>query len=83
LDAFTTRLEFKIGDGRGVNISTGTILEKVVPNALSLLLDIDVYETNPLPMKLDLALSLLDELRLVKNHLFESAITDATRALFQ
>lgn len=50
---------------------------------VSILLDIDVAQTRQLPPRDDLVWERFEYLRKVKNHVFESCITDRTRELFQ
>lgn len=63
-----------------------TINSGIVPSPLegylSIMLDIDVGRDNDLPQRDEGLLSLLQELRVEKNRLFEACITDRARELF-
>ncbi len=85
LDAFTIQVELAVSEDakRRVRINAGSISEMVVPNHGSLLLDIDLWDDEGQPMRLESAWAQLEELRNLKNHIFEQCITDAARELFQ
>ena len=53
------------------------------PNAVSILLDIDVSQMTGLSLSEGFLWERLEHLRKVKNHVFEACITDKTRELFQ
>jgi uncharacterized protein (TIGR04255 family) len=55
----------------------------VRPNTVSILLDIDVSQMVSDPVTEDQVWERFEELRKIKNHVFESCITDRTRELFQ
>jgi uncharacterized protein (TIGR04255 family) len=63
-------------------ITTTPMLPNPVPDAASVMLDIDVFREADLPLHPDKLWSLIDEARSVKNDLFERALTPKTKALF-
>jgi uncharacterized protein (TIGR04255 family) len=81
---FDYNLEFvtSVDDiGCGVRVRSG-IAEAGVPGGTSFLLDIDVWRQDEVPQKDAEVLSLLGEMRIAKNRLFETFITDEARTLF-
>lgn len=63
-----------------VTINSG-VVDPVVPGRVSFLLDIDVAKTDKAPQKTDDLFELLQAMAVKKNEIFESLITDKTRAL--
>lgn len=61
---------------------TSTAIPSPRVKHISLLLDIDVFRTNDIPIKEEDFLNCLSEVRDVKNHLFEECITHKARELF-
>ncbi|MCY0149852.1 TIGR04255 family protein [Hoeflea sp. G2-23] len=57
-------------------------VESPVPESLSFLLDIDLSTEQNIPMRENEILAKLDEMRGIKNHIFETSITDKCRTLF-
>lgn len=57
--------------------------QTVKPDTVSILLDIDVFQVTGLSLSEGLIWQRLEHLRKIKNHVFESCITDKTRELFQ
>jgi uncharacterized protein (TIGR04255 family) len=63
-------------------ITSTPMLPNPVPDASSIMLDIDVSRETDLPLHPDKLWSVIDEARSVKNDLFERALTPKTKALF-
>jgi uncharacterized protein (TIGR04255 family) len=80
--AHLSNLHFKDEEGTNVIVRAGQA-DPVLINHTSLLLDIDVFIFEEVPLKIDSVLRLYDKLRHAKNRLFEEMITAEGRALFQ
>ncbi|MBB3310992.1 uncharacterized protein (TIGR04255 family) [Rhizobium sp. BK196] len=80
-DGSFSSVEFRDREGTNVIIRAG-LADPVLINHTSLLLDIDVFVLEDLPLKVDSVLNLYDKLRDKKNQLFEALITEEGRALF-
>jgi len=65
----------------GVSIRTATVASPLANHA-SILLDQDLFVEVDLPQKSDGIIEKLNEMRVIKNDIFESTITDKSRALF-
>lgn len=65
----------------GITINTGTIQSPLV-GYLSILLDIDVFRESDIPGDEESLWMMIENFRNDKNEIFESSITDASRALF-
>ncbi|MCV9942972.1 TIGR04255 family protein [Rhizobium sp. BT-175] len=65
----------------GVTLQSASV-EPPVPRNLSFLLDIDVFRAVDIPSRDDHILELLEEMRIIKNSIFESSVTDQARKLF-
>lgn len=63
-------------------ITTAPMFPPPVPGHLSLLLDIDVARSTALPEKADDLWPMMDEARVIKNDLFERALTPTAKELF-
>jgi uncharacterized protein (TIGR04255 family) len=74
-------LQFRELDNVNVIIQAG-LADPALINHTSLLLDIDVFIFDDIPLKPDLVFSLYDKLRAAKNRLFEALITEDGRSLF-
>ena len=70
-----------LNDTFGVLINCGRVLPPPLIDQISLLLDIDVYARGQLPRTERELWALLEEMRDLKNTIFESCITDKTREL--
>lgn len=68
-------------EGLGVTLQSATV-ESPVPKHVSVVIDIDVFAEDDLPMRYDMWEGKLKKMRDVKNYIFESSITDETRKLF-
>ncbi|MBB4276600.1 TIGR04255 family protein [Rhizobium mongolense] len=79
---FALQVTHQLPDHRfDVTLQSATV-DSPVPNNLSFLLDIDLFTTVDIPTRDDQIFKLLDEMRVVKNSIFESSITDSARKLF-
>lgn len=70
------------GQGLSVTLQSATI-ESPVPNCISLVIDIDIFSEADLPMRYDKWAGKLNQMRDVKNDVFERSITDEARKLFE
>ncbi len=76
----TTR---QLEDARyNVTLRASTV-QSPVPQMISFMLDIDLFRQVELPQRQDHLLAMLDEMRDIKNYIFEASITDKTRELFR
>lgn len=64
-------------------ITSTPILPNPVPDAVSIMLDIDIAREADIPVHPDKLWSVVDEARIVKNDLFERALTPKTKAFFE
>ncbi|MGR9156030.1 TIGR04255 family protein [Rhizobium leguminosarum] len=80
--AHLSNVQFKDEEGTNVIVRAGQA-DPVLINHTSLLLDIDVFIFEEVPLKIDSVLHLYDKLRHAKNRLFEAMTTAEGRALFQ
>lgn len=67
--------------GTSVNIRIGTTAPALIDHE-SFTLDIDAFQTDEIPLKLDELWRSFSVLRQAKNNVFETAITDRSKALF-
>jgi uncharacterized protein (TIGR04255 family) len=68
---------------KGLSVTLqSAITESPVPKCISLVIDIDVFAETNLPMRYDMWESRLNDMRSVKNDVFERSITDEARKLF-
>jgi uncharacterized protein (TIGR04255 family) len=67
--------------GGFANLNSGTIISPIAQHT-SVMLDIDLYKEKDLPQEERAIFDLLEVLRIDKNKLFESCVTDAARKLF-
>ncbi|VUX47991.1 conserved hypothetical protein [Candidatus Defluviicoccus seviourii] len=63
-------------------IRSARVMPPPIPNHMSLLLDIDVFRTEEIPLRDDCLWDLINTARDIKNGIFESCITDHSRRLF-
>lgn len=75
-------IQFRDENGTNIIVQAGQA-DPVLINHASLMLDIDVFVLDDLPVKVDSAFETYDKLRQTKNRLFEALITEKGRALFQ
>lgn len=78
--AMTSTFELE-EQGLAVTLQSATV-ESPVPRCKSLVIDIDVFVEKDLPMRYDRWDSKLNQMREVKNDIFERSITDEARNLF-
>ena len=64
-------------------ITTTPLQPSPVPGSISIILDIDISRESDIPMHPDKLWPVIDEVRSIKNDLFERAITEKTKALFR
>ncbi|NEI22947.1 TIGR04255 family protein [Rhizobium leguminosarum] len=82
LSANFSNVHFKDEEGTNLIIRAGQA-DPVLINRTSLILDIDAFIFEEVPLKIDSVLKLYDKLRHAKNRIFEALITAEGRALFQ
>lgn len=63
-------------------IRSTRVMPPPVPNHICVLLDIDVFRTEEIPLRDDCLWDLINTARDIKNGIFESCITDHSRGLF-
>lgn len=68
--------------GMAATIMSGTIPSEL-PGTMAVLLDIDVFVLRDIPQQRDHLMSKLEDMRSLKNELFEVCVTDKARAGFQ
>ena len=78
---YKTEFNIVLDDGASATVKTGSAPPEVLNN-LSIWLDIDVIALHGLPQKEDQIWEKLEALRGHKNKIFETIVTDKTRALF-
>ena len=84
LSGYFMQLQLPLPDIRGTCVINQTIIEPPVkPNTVPLVLDIDVFRAEELPVSEAQLWEQLEQLRHAKNFVFESCITDEARRLFQ
>ncbi len=81
--AFALETTRQLEDRRYLTTLRTSTVASPVPQMLSFLLDIDLFREVELPQRHDHLMVLLDEMRDIKNYIFESSITPTTRKLFQ
>jgi uncharacterized protein (TIGR04255 family) len=82
MSSYTIQVVRPLGvDDCGLTLSSGTVPSPLV-GFVSFLLDIDVFRENDLPLRPDELWALLNKVRVHKNRVFESCITDLARGLF-
>lgn len=81
-NGFTMQIERDLGEDQCLYKLTTAMVESPVPEAWSLLLDIDVIRMLDIPKRADDLWALLGRMRIHKNTIFEASITDAARELF-
>lgn len=83
LSAYFMNLTFPVAEAQCEVRITQTIVAPEVPNIIPVLLDIDSYRTLDLPSDSDDLWPIFEQLRHIKNNVFEACITDNSRKLFQ
>ncbi|WP_411196496.1 TIGR04255 family protein [Rhizobium sp.] len=79
---FALQVTQQLPDSRfGVTLQTASV-EPPIPKNISFLLDIDLFRTVDIPNRDDHIFELLEEMRITKNSVFESLVTDKARKLF-
>jgi uncharacterized protein (TIGR04255 family) len=82
MTSYTIQVVRPLGaDDCGLTMNSGAVQPPLVGFA-SFLLDIDVFREKDLPLRSDELWALLDKVRVHKNRVFESCITDLARGLF-
>lgn len=81
--SFALQSTHRLSDQRYFVTLQSATVESPVPKMLSFLLDIDLFRTDDLPSRDEQIFELLEEMRTLKNSIFESSITDAARKLFK
>jgi len=83
IDFYTMQVQMPVGhDSLQVTINTATVASPI-PNANSLLLDLDLYTTVDIPRREDHLWEKVGAMRVQKNAVFEACITDDSRELFR
>ena len=83
LASFLMQLVMPQPDAQATAIVTEAMLRPPRPDCVSVLLDIDVYRDTTVPNDEEEIWNYFERLRLLKNDLFESSITDRSRDLFK
>nr|WP_314094220.1 TIGR04255 family protein [uncultured Shinella sp.] len=81
-EAFTAQITFRLPDGVHQATTTAGLVNSPVPDTIAFILDIDVFTTVDIPMRDDNLWSRLEDVRKVKNAIFEASITDRSRETF-
>ncbi len=83
LDGFFMQLQMPVLDIQARLLLNETIIEPSRPGILSVVLDIDLFRTENLPLDNDAIWQLFEQLHTRKNEIFEACITDRARELFE
>lgn len=83
LSGYFMQLTFPLIDIQGEGIINQTIIEPAKPGVVSVVFDIDIFRMVDLPDSEDQLWALLEQLRQMKNRVFEACITDNARRLFK
>ncbi len=83
LSGYFLHLRIPMGDIKSTLLVNQTIIEPNGPNVVSVVLDNDICRDADVPQNEDAVWSFFEELRVRKNEVFESSITDRTRELFK
>ena len=83
LAGYFLRLRIPMEDIKCTLLVNQTIIEPRGPNVVSVVLDNDIYRDADVPQNEDAVWSFFEELRVRKNDVFESSITNRTRELFK
>jgi uncharacterized protein (TIGR04255 family) len=81
LNGYFMQLRIPLDDVASEVIVTQTIVEPAQEDVASILLDIDLFRTADIPQDEEQLWHTFDQLRPVKNQVFEASITDRTREL--
>jgi len=82
-NGYQWKIEKDFGD-RGVAATVmSATMPSELPNTMAVLLDIDVFVLRDIPQNRDELMSKLEDMRSLKNDLFEACVTDKARASFQ
>jgi uncharacterized protein (TIGR04255 family) len=83
LSGYFMQLHIPLETIKGMAIINQTLIDPVKPNTIAVVLDIDVFSSQNLPQSEGELWSFVDQLRDMKNFLFEGCITDPARELFK
>ena len=83
LSNYFMQLEIPLENIKSLATINETIIQPAKPDVVSIVLDIDIFRTDELPDSDDGVWAFIEQLREVKNDLFEACITDKARELFQ
>ncbi len=83
LAGYFLHLRIPMNDIQSTLLVNQTIIEPSGPNVVSVVLDNDLYRDADVPQNEDAVWAFFEELRVRKNDVFESSITDRTRELFK
>ena len=83
LAGYFLRLQIPMEDIKATLLINQTIIEPNAPNVVAVVLDIDLYRDVDVPQNEDAMWNMFEVLRVNKNKVFESSITDRTRELFK
>lgn len=83
LSGYFMQLTIPLEDIKSLALINETIIEPASQNAVSVVLDIDIFRTADLPTDEEGIWAFFEELRARKNQVFEACITDRARELFQ
>ncbi|MCY1670169.1 TIGR04255 family protein [Novosphingobium sp. SL115] len=82
-DGYQWKIEKHFRD-RGISATVMSgIMPSELPKTMAVLLDVDVYVIGDLPKDRDNLSNKLEEMRALKNEIFEACVTDKARASFQ
>ncbi|NKJ34087.1 TIGR04255 family protein [Rhizobium sp. SG570] len=83
IDSYAVAANVALDDGRfSVTLQSASVVAPA-PKMYSFTLDIDIGCVVDIPARRDALLQLIDEMRSIKNRVFEASITDESRRLFQ
>lgn len=82
ISSYGWRLERRYPDDQLLVIVQSAIIAPEIPNYAAFLLDIDVIRQENIPVKLEEIFILLENMRNLKNEIFELSVTDTARASF-
>lgn len=82
VNSYAWRFERRFVDLGLLAVVQSAVVAPEIPNHAAFLLDIDVIAQNQLPVKLDDVYDKLEEMRNLKNKIFEVSITDVARGSF-
>jgi len=82
VNKYAWRIEREFVDSGLLAIVQSAVVDPEIPNTGAIILDIDVVLLHNLPTKMTGIFAKLDEMRLLKNRVFEISISDKARASF-